>query len=1100
MGAGASKPAKKPAARRGDSYQRPPDFHKQLREDTVSYLETVALTVKANPALFEDASYSNRVKDLLATIEKSSRRPSLAHQAVLPPPKQQKEAAARCDNKPRGSAGFIQTTADPVFNRSSDQVRKLGSGNVVIQDVARNSDEESDELFKPAKRKKNKKKPHGTAVVRSKAADSKLNDSDSNDSDDSSSSRNSRMTAFRHSLARPGRSQGSPEDLLRMAMELCHGASMTSIESVSVAVAKKSAWLVNAEKCTIWIRRQKNLIAFVDRNTNATSFLDPNISKEKTELFKELQLDDPEGACVFHQESIFMDKDGNFSLDSVAPRAQTNSESGLWVPISLDGECYACLHVTNKVTDLTLFEEFTPDDETLLRSLNAFVVMVIRNSLLYLDLNKSYHHGEVLLDLVRSLATTDLNLEKLCFNIMDSAKRLLDAHRCSLFVVDHANCQLNARFEGHEKEIKLPLKAGIAGHVATTGEVCNITDAYADHRFNKDTDKETGYKTKSILCAPIVHNDTVLAVAQLVNKNNGTFTKEDEDTFAGFSVFAGINIQNTMLHEEMLREKRTISAILQTVKELNKMDIMKTDDICAQIMEAAKELVRCERCALFMVDKEHNELYSRVAIQASTEIRFPVSQGIAGHVARTSEVTNIKDAYADTRFNTDVDKRTGYVTRNILCMPVVFDNEVIAVAQLVNKIGEDYFNSNDEATLKVFSEFAAMSLRNAHLFQFMKRAEEESKALMNATSGGDPLTRAGDKASFVVTDMEEILKDAKAIKVTPQETATVLSWDFDIHRYHIRDKQSHLRLIPLAALIFEQLGFVDEFHIEKDTLFRFVIAVQSRYRQVPYHNFTHAFDVMQTLATWMQHCDLASYLSRIDMFTVLVSALCHDIDHMGLNNSFLLKVETPLGVLSASSGSKSVLEVHHCNIAIEILQNADYNILSGCSTPQTKEIWKTLIESILATDMARHGELCSALQGLEGDIKADPDQRRLVVSMLLKCADISNITKPFEISRIWGQYVTAEFEWQGDQEREAHMDVTPMFDRQNKQELAVGQLNFIRGVGVNLFTVMTKVVPTMGKILDMLLSNRNMWQSIIDSRTISAVTKKNAAVRRSDAK
>eukprot|EP01064_Diplonema_japonicum_P034633 TRINITY_DN7244_c7_g1_i1.p1 TRINITY_DN7244_c7_g1~~TRINITY_DN7244_c7_g1_i1.p1 ORF type:complete len:1012 (+),score=253.83 TRINITY_DN7244_c7_g1_i1:158-3037(+) len=881
-----------------------------------------------------------------------------------------------------------------------------------------------------------------------------------------------------------GRSDGNIEDLLRISSELAT-APVTSLVQVAVTIAKKTSWLMNCDKTVLWIRNGSKLTAYVDRHSLCTNSLNPLVEKEKTIITKDLCSRDPEGACIGNMTAIYCNLKGEYTPKDVvaaSPAVEDDIRTSMWMPIIHEGEVFACIKVSNKRgTKNVGLIDFTVEDESLLGSLNLFVVTIIKNSLLYQDLNTSYTHSAELLDLVRTLSTTELDLERLCNHIMYSAKRLLCADRCSLFVVDKPAAQLVANMDGHSKEVRIPFTSGIAGHVASTGTVCNIDDAYADKRFNRQMDKQTGYKTNTILCAPITYDNNVLAVAQLVNKDTGPFTKEDEETFAGFSTFAGISIQNTMLHSQMVREKRTITAVLATVTHLNKLDIMQTDVICKQIMEQAKDLVKCERCALFMVDKEHNQLYSTVANQTGGEIRFTMSQGIAGHVARTGEIQNIPDAYADERFNIEVDKKTGFVTRNILCMPVVFGKEVIAVTQLVNKMGSDAFNTDDEKTLQVFSEFAAMSLRNAQLFEFMKAAELETKTLLEMSSKPNMKGKVMTKTLKPANRISEL----KAMDLTPEETNTLLGVGFNIHKYNINDNVMHRRLVRLAGEIFETMGVMSTFSIEEDTLYSFLCAVQSKYRSVPYHNFTHAFDVMQTLATWIAVYDVKRYLTSLDILTLLISGLCHDLDHMGLNNSFLLTVETPLGVLSASSGSKSVLEVHHCNIAIDILQDETCDILQNCTEAELKEVWKSLIESILSTDMAKHAELSSAFAQQSAHYnEKDTDHKRLLLGMLLKAADVSNITKPFEISRAWGQYVTAEFDWQGAQEQEAMLDVKPMFDRQNKSQLAAGQLLFIQNVGLPLFSTLTKFLPSMSPVLDQLKQNRNQWQGIVDTQQL----------------
>lgn len=140
-------------------------------------------------------------------------------------------------------------------------------------------------------------------------------------------------------------------------------------------------------------------------------------------------------------------------------------------------------------------------------------------------------------------------------------------------------------------------------------------------------------------------------------------------------------------------------------------DMVSMDMLVIKIMNFAQRLVDADRASLFLVDSKSKELYATIfdvgvvgsggsgsstnahenidlneenAIQPpSREIRFPVGTGIAGQVALTGEVLNIKDAYSDKRFNRSVDAITGYKTESILCMPIFIRGSVIGVVQMV---------------------------------------------------------------------------------------------------------------------------------------------------------------------------------------------------------------------------------------------------------------------------------------------------------------------------------------------------------------------------------------------------------------------------------
>lgn len=119
------------------------------------------------------------------------------------------------------------------------------------------------------------------------------------------------------------------------------------------------------------------------------------------------------------------------------------------------------------------------------------------------------------------------------------------------------------------------------------------------------------------------------------------------------------------------------------------------------------KLLAAERASLFLVDRAAGELVMRVAedLPAGTEVRFPIGQGIAGAVAESGDTVRVDDAYQDPRFNPDVDRRTGFRTRSILCLPVKNRaGEVFAVAQLLNRMDDRPFDTEDEARFAAFLE------------------------------------------------------------------------------------------------------------------------------------------------------------------------------------------------------------------------------------------------------------------------------------------------------------------------------------------------------------------------------------------------------------
>lgn len=163
-----------------------------------------------------------------------------------------------------------------------------------------------------------------------------------------------------------------------------------------------------------------------------------------------------------------------------------------------------------------------------------------------------------LLELTTALST-ELQLRPLLVKIMEAAARFLSAERATLFMHDRKADELWALVGQAERleQIRFPAGAGIAGHVFATRETLSIGDAYADPRFNPEMDTRTGYRTRNILCMPVVNRRSeTIGVVQVLNKRGGAFTSLDAKRLAGFSAQAAVAIENSTLFEAYLEKQR----------------------------------------------------------------------------------------------------------------------------------------------------------------------------------------------------------------------------------------------------------------------------------------------------------------------------------------------------------------------------------------------------------------------------------------------------------------------------------------------------------------------------------------------------------------
>ena len=138
------------------------------------------------------------------------------------------------------------------------------------------------------------------------------------------------------------------------------------------------------------------------------------------------------------------------------------------------------------------------------------------------------------------------------------------------------------------------------------------------------------------------------------------------------------------------------------------------DAVLVLLAERVLALLTAERCTIFIFDRFSNTLWSRVATGAEVKvIRIPSGAGLAGESFTTSEVINIPDAYADPRFNREIDLRTGFRTHTVLCVPMIrADGTKAGVIQVLNKNGGP-FTEHDEELAAVFCDQATITIQSA---------------------------------------------------------------------------------------------------------------------------------------------------------------------------------------------------------------------------------------------------------------------------------------------------------------------------------------------------------------------------------------------------
>jgi hypothetical protein len=224
----------------------------------------------------------------------------------------------------------------------------------------------------------------------------------------------------------------------------------------------------------------------------------------------------------------------------------------------------------------------------------------------------------------------------------------------------------------------------------------------------------------------------------------------------------------------------------------------------------------------------------------------------------------------------------------------------------------------------------------------------------------------------------------------------------------------------------------------------------------------HCFNVTQTLFYFLQGLNCKEIFCAEEMLVSMLAALCHDLDHPGLNNKFHTQCKTKL--FQQFHSSPSVLEHHHYSQAAVILQRKECNILQNMDDEYLTEINILLKKAILATDLALHRSTMTEIDlraadvlalvnkdtDLEMDIGDDVDDAISIgMICLLKCADISNEIRKKDIASKWATLVNQEFTLQVNFEEEKGLQ--PFIPMSVLQNIPLEQINFIERLCLPFF-------------------------------------------------
>eukprot|EP01054_Gregarina_sp_Poly1_P006816 Gregarina_sp_Poly_1__6815@NODE_368_length_9159_cov_50_005939_g304_i0_p1_GENE_NODE_368_length_9159_cov_50_005939_g304_i0NODE_368_length_9159_cov_50_005939_g304_i0_p1_ORF_typecomplete_len1383_score183_74PDEase_I/PF00233_19/3_3e70NUC130_3NT/PF08158_12/0_72_NODE_368_length_9159_cov_50_005939_g304_i010875235 len=299
------------------------------------------------------------------------------------------------------------------------------------------------------------------------------------------------------------------------------------------------------------------------------------------------------------------------------------------------------------------------------------------------------------------------------------------------------------------------------------------------------------------------------------------------------------------------------------------------------------------------------------------------------------------------------------------------------------------------------------------------------------------------------------------------------------------------------------LPFVSESIIQRGAFFNFI--ANSYRASNPYHNFYHAAQVYH--ATWLMlflH-KMDVYFHPIELYSLLISALCHDVDHPGVTNQFLIAIEDTLAI---RYNDMSVLEHHHAAFTFHAMRTSIERDITYCMDRKTRLLFRQLlIEFILATDMQKHSKLLSSFTAMlnrkqdekedetseeeDNNIKwKDETERKLLGQMLLHGADLSNPIAPFPYFHRWASLCIEEFNNQVDREIALGIDITGYMNCRSEKSRIEMELGFCEFVVLPLWRPLAQFQSSLDLWLKQGERNSMFWRLSLQKSETSAVAVK----------
>lgn len=717
---------------------------------------------------------------------------------------------------------------------------------------------------------------------------------------------------------------------------------------------------------------------------------------------------------------------------------------------------------------------FDSSDEDMLLALSTSSGQLLRKAQLFQQLVNEQRKTRALIQVLQADEMSE-HVDLYMYRILTIAHAVMPCERVALFFIDSVRedmycvCLSSTEAERRYEAEYLPIKRkGIPFWVASTACMANVHNAQEDERYDNSFDTLTNSTTHSCLCMPVVQsNGSVLAVFMSVNKSRsdgmiGVFSDEDEDILAAWTLQVG----------STMRRRLPEVAISRTRRELN-------DD--KQIL-SLMQLYGNTRSSILNNDSDSSETDSNHELpvrknQLSVDPSTPPTQNELAFIPSANSDVSTSDHIYSTVMPMSVNKTSPH--------SIAFSNTMFRQLPQASPAASPPLTASNSPLLP--------GPGNAQLYRSSSMQQSSGRFLDNPSKlismSNFDLDNANVLPAFQTTtrspvsrvpsiDLAQPIRRIPAQMIWPSIVPSTLpslqvlaSLSFCAFDY------TEDQLLLSCLVILEDLNLVTPLQLTLSKLQSFLLVIRSKYRDNPYHNFYHGFSVMQFGYFMVRQSKIKDVLSPMDQLALLISCLCHDVDHPGTTNGFQINTDS---ILARIHNQNAVLENHHAYVTCEVLRDGPTHFLDKMTFNEFKDFRRIVIQSILSTDMAVHFELCKQFSHLEGDLanynSSRESDRQMVMNLVVHSSDLSGQVMEIDVASQWEEKVTSEFIAQAVSEEELGLPVSQFMKGLNDNSIRFkNHLNFIDFVMTPLWTTVAAALPPMKQCVQQLHLNRKIY-------------------------